>query len=63
MVSVLVRVTLKVLWLPLQGEAGAVFQQLESSGIVTRPFENEGIRVTIGTPDENDRFLDAIGSR
>ena len=51
------------LWLPLQGEAGAVFQQLESSGIVTRPFENEGIRVTIGTPDENDRFLDAIGSR
>ena len=51
------------LWLPLQGEAGAVFQQLESSGIVTRPFENEGIRVTIGTPDENDRFLNAIGSR
>ena len=25
------------------------FQHLESKGIVTRPFENEGVRVTVGT--------------
>jgi histidinol-phosphate/aromatic aminotransferase/cobyric acid decarboxylase-like protein len=28
---------------------------------VTRPFSNEGIRVTISTPEENDRFLDTLG--
>ena len=50
-------------WLPVEEQAGPLFQQLESMGVVTRPFENEGLRVTVGTPDENDRFLDAIGSR
>jgi histidinol-phosphate aminotransferase len=34
------------LWLP----------HLEVPGVVTRPFP-EGMRVTIGTPEENDRFL------
>jgi histidinol-phosphate aminotransferase len=28
--------------------------------VVTRPFAVEGVRVTIGTPAENDRFLAAI---
>ena len=50
-------------WLPVEEQAGPLFQQLESMGVVTRPLENEGLRVTVGTPDENDRFLDAIGSR
>ena len=30
---------------------------LERRGVVIRPFSGEGVRVTIGTPDENDRFL------
>ena len=51
------------LWLPVGEAAGPLFQRLESKGIVTRPFENEGVRVTVGTPEENDRFLDEIGTR
>lgn len=34
--------------------------ELEKLGVVVRPFDGEGIRVTIGSPDENDRFLAAI---
>ena len=49
------------LWLPVEEHAGPLFQRLESKGIVTRPFENEGLRVTIGKPEENDRFIEAIG--
>jgi histidinol-phosphate/aromatic aminotransferase/cobyric acid decarboxylase-like protein len=30
---------------------------MEKRGVVTRPFSNEGIRITIGSSDENDRFL------
>lgn len=30
---------------------------LERRGVVIRPFSGEGVRVTIGTPEENDRFL------
>jgi histidinol-phosphate aminotransferase len=51
------------LWLPVEGQAGPLFQRLESKGIVTRPFENEGLRVTIGKPEENDRFIEAIGPK
>jgi histidinol-phosphate aminotransferase len=51
------------LWLPVEAQAGPLFQRLESKGIVTRPFENEGLRVTIGKPEENDRFIQAIGSK
>jgi len=51
------------LWLPVEEQAGPLFQRLESRGIVTRPFENEGLRVTIGRPEENDRFVEAIGSK
>ena len=51
------------LWLPVEKEAGPLFQRLEGEGIVTRPFEDEGVRVTIGTPEENNRFLEQIGPR
>jgi histidinol-phosphate aminotransferase len=27
--------------------------------VIVRPFAGEGVRVTIGAPDENDQFLDA----
>ena len=50
-------------WLPVEEQAGALFQRLESMGVVTRPFENEGLRVTVGSPAENDRFLEVIGPR
>jgi len=35
--------------------------ELERHGVVARPFADEGLRVTIGTPEENDKFLVALG--
>jgi histidinol-phosphate aminotransferase len=28
--------------------------------VITRPFAGEGLRVTVGTPEEDDVFLDAL---
>jgi hypothetical protein len=44
-------------WLPAGTSAVDLAFALERHGIVTRPFPDEGVRVTIGTPEENDRFL------
>ncbi len=35
---------------------------LERQGVVTRPFSGDGIRVTIGTVEENDRFMNTLNS-
>ena len=46
-------------WLPL-GEGAVPFaQSCEASGVIVRPFAGDGVRVTIGTPEENDTFLNA----
>lgn len=34
--------------------------ELEAAGVVTRPVDGAGLRVTIGNDTENDRFLDAM---
>ncbi len=47
-------------WLPLGGRTDEVFLELERQGVVVRPFPGVGIRVTIGTPAENDRFLTSL---
>jgi histidinol-phosphate aminotransferase len=44
-------------WLPLGERAVDIYAELERRGVVTRPFAGDGIRVTVGTPEENDRFL------
>ena len=44
-------------YLPIGERTDDVYLGLEQRGVVTRPFSNEGIRVTISTPEENDRFL------
>lgn len=44
-------------WLPLGFRTDEVYLGLEQRGVVTRPFTGEGLRVTIGAPEENDRFL------
>ncbi len=33
---------------------------LERQGVVIRPFSGEGMRITVGTRAENDRFLDTL---
>jgi len=48
-------------WLPL-GDASAAFgASCEAERVIVRPFQGDGVRVTIGTPEENDAFLAAMG--
>ncbi|MGA5303360.1 histidinol-phosphate transaminase [Nucisporomicrobium flavum] len=46
-------------WLPLGDQAAAFGAACEKRGIIVRPFQGDGVRVTIGTPEENDAFLAA----
>jgi histidinol-phosphate aminotransferase len=47
-------------WLRTGDASDAVGLGLERRGVVVRPFSGDGIRVTIGRPAENDRFLAAL---
>jgi histidinol-phosphate aminotransferase len=47
-------------WLRTGEASDEVGLGLERRGVVVRPFSGDGIRVTIGTPAENDRFLAAL---
>jgi histidinol-phosphate aminotransferase len=46
-------------WLPLGDAAAAFGAACEARGVIVRPFQGDGVRVTIGTPEENDAFLAA----
>lgn len=50
------------IWLPLGAEAIAFTEACERKGVLVRPFPPDGVRVTIGTPQENARFLSAAAS-
>ena len=47
---------------------GMVFEQLKSHGVLIKNLDPQGgaltgcLRITIGTPDENNRFLEAFRS-
>ena len=49
-------------WLAVGPTADALALAMERNGVIVRPFSGEGIRVTIGTPGENDRFLNALAT-
>lgn len=57
-----------ILFRLLRQEAGAVFQGLKSAGILVKNLHSAGgalsqcLRVTVGTPEENRRFLEALGA-
>jgi histidinol-phosphate aminotransferase len=46
-------------WLPIGDRAVPFAQACESARVIVRAFAGDGVRVTIGTPDENDTFLAA----
>ena len=46
-------------WLPAGDASGALGLALERRGVVTRPL-GVGVRVTVGQPEDNDRFLAAL---
>jgi histidinol-phosphate aminotransferase len=45
-------------------DAAGVFQRLLKSGVIVRPIAGYGmpdfLRVSIGLPEENQRFLDSL---
>ena len=47
-------------WLPLGDRTTEVAAALEARAVITRPFAGEGVRVTVGTPEEDDVFLAAL---
>jgi histidinol-phosphate aminotransferase len=47
-------------WLPLGDRTAEVAAALEARAVITRPFPGDGLRVTVGTPEEDDVFLAAL---
>ncbi len=47
-------------WLPLGDATAEVAAALEARAVITRGFAGDGIRVTVGTPEEDDVFLAAL---
>ena len=46
-------------WLGVGSATTALAEHFRSAGILVRPFAGEGVRVSVGTPEENDRVLAA----
>jgi histidinol-phosphate aminotransferase len=44
-------------WLPIGGRADEFAAACASAGVMVRPFADEGVRVTIGEPEANARWL------
>ncbi|WP_134322717.1 histidinol-phosphate transaminase [Cumulibacter soli] len=49
-------------WISARERTEQIADQLMAAGIMGRPFAGEGIRITIGTPAENDALLAALGA-
>jgi histidinol-phosphate aminotransferase len=47
------------IWLPLGDRSAPFAAACEARGVIVRPFQGDGVRVTVGTPAENDAFLAA----
>jgi histidinol-phosphate aminotransferase len=47
-------------WLPVPEQAAVLGGYCERAGVVLRPFPGVGVRVTIGTAEENDRLLTVL---
>lgn len=44
-------------WLPLGDRSAAFAEACAEAGVLVRPYADDGVRVTIGDPHENDAFL------
>ncbi len=49
-------------WLGVGPETTALAECFRAAGILVRPFAGEGVRVSVGTPEENDRVLAAAAT-
>jgi histidinol-phosphate aminotransferase len=46
-------------WLPLGDRSASFAAACENRGVIVRAFPGDGVRVTVGRPEENDAFLAA----
>src|SRR5699024_9445329 len=46
------------LWLPLAADSPAFTNRCADAGVLVRTYGTDGVRVTVGDPQENDAFLD-----
>ncbi|HTY28797.1 MAG TPA: aminotransferase, partial [Mycobacterium sp.] len=44
-------------WLPLAEHTLDFVEQAANARVLVRPYGTDGVRVTIGAPEENDTFL------
>jgi histidinol-phosphate aminotransferase len=49
-------------WLPVADDSAALAQHCAAGGVIVRPFAGDGVRVTIGLPEENDQFLAVLST-
>ena len=49
-------------WFPLGSESTAFSQACEAAGLMVRQYGTDGVRVTIGEIEANDRFLDVAAA-
>jgi histidinol-phosphate aminotransferase len=49
-------------WLALGERSAAFAAHCEAGNVIVRPFSGEGVRVTIGLPEENDELLRLVAS-
>lgn len=47
------------IFLPLRN-AYVLYEKLLKNGVIVRPISSDGLRITIGLPDENKRFIEAL---
>lgn len=47
-------------FIPTGEDTASIGEQMERQGIAVRPFPGIGLRITIGTPEENDRWVHAF---
>ncbi|MER6008219.1 hypothetical protein ABT120_57475 [Nonomuraea angiospora] len=45
------------LWLPLGHDSAPFADHCHANGVIVRAFPGEGVRVTVGLPEENAAFL------
>jgi histidinol-phosphate aminotransferase len=48
------------IWIDLHREARGIYDALLKKGVIVRPMGPTQIRVTVGLPQENERFIKAL---
>ncbi|MCB1027529.1 MAG: hypothetical protein KDB24_07185, partial [Microthrixaceae bacterium] len=49
-------------WFAAGARAEALGERLEAAGIIARVFPDVGVRLTVGTPADTARILEALGA-